>query len=390
MNKSYRKMVLRNSILIFFSVIFLSANGQNKFILKGHAKWIHNGKVVLLEVAPLDFYSYVLDKDTIDLKEGFFSISGLKDDFPEQFRLCIVDSIGKKHISAPFFIDSGRQEIFIDSKRSLFDYKLNGNIVQSSSVSNIEYQDFFLTKFDSINTIIDAWIQKREQCYELRDSIKEMTCLKNLQDTRLEFLKTRDSILLNYTLGTKNKKIVLWCLYDFLKTFGYNNFYQKTYDISKSDSKWQISSYMHNFLAREKLKNTGNKLPMLEYIKKQLPDSVIEKGRYILVDLWFSNCAPCIAQFPIFNKLYAEYGLHGFSIVGISSDTNSSSWKKVIRKYNTKWFQIWDKDNVVGAALDIIKFPSNFLIDSNGLILFKDIGIIELQIFLKNNISFKE
>lgn len=385
MSCNFKKQKIRSFFFLVLLTQFLSVHCEKKVLIIGSTKLVLNGKVVLWRIGPSEFYSSVFENDTATLKNGYFSFTGIKDDYPEQFRFKIIDSTNKNYFSAPFFLDTGCQEILIKNSRSLFDYKLSGYLVQSSSHTGIEYQ-FFLQQFDSINNIYDQFFQQRDQCYLLKDSSLQNICLKNLQKQRNDILRNRDSILLSYAQKKRNANILSWHFYDFLKTFGYNKFYQLTFNISSPYIKPQNAIYLNELLMREKMKSVGSQLPFLDNIKQQLPDFVIENNEYTLIDFWFSSCTPCIAQFSKFRTLYDKYNKHGFIIVGISRDDNLDDWKAAIAKHQLPWLQIWDKDNFLITKLDVLKYPSNFLLDSKGQILFKDIGINDLHFFLENKL----
>ena len=105
------------------------------------------------------------------------------------------------------------------------------------------------------------------------------------------------------------------------------------------------------------------------------------------MDFWYSNCRPCIAQFPHLRETYQAYQSQGFEIIGISTDRTryKENWMKAIDKYQLSWPQYWDQDGVESSKLSINKFPSNFLLDQHGKIIKKDLRPVELEEFLKEN-----
>ena len=51
------------------------------------------------------------------------------------------------------------------------------------------------------------------------------------------------------------------------------------------------------------------------------------------------------------------------------------------------WTSLLDENGVNANKLGIYVFPTNFLLDQNGIIIRKNISLIELDLFLKNTIE---
>lgn len=111
--------------------------------------------------------------------------------------------------------------------------------------------------------------------------------------------------------------------------------------------------------------------------------------QYTLVDFWFSNCKPCISQFPKLTAIYEQYKNKGFEIIGISTDEQPGDWKDAIAKYNLSWQQLWDGKKLTLDRLFIRAFRTNLLLDANGKIVQKDIELFQLEELLKAKIPEK-
>ncbi|SEA31145.1 Thiol-disulfide isomerase or thioredoxin [Arachidicoccus rhizosphaerae] len=108
--------------------------------------------------------------------------------------------------------------------------------------------------------------------------------------------------------------------------------------------------------------------------------------KLLLIDFWYSNCGPCIAQFGKLKQLFKKYHDKGFDINSISTDASAKigAWKSVVSKYALPWDQYLDINGAIAKDLNINTFPFNFLIDENGNILKKHISMVELEEILKN------
>ena len=111
--------------------------------------------------------------------------------------------------------------------------------------------------------------------------------------------------------------------------------------------------------------------------------SVVENGKnkYVLLDFWASWCRPCMGEMPYLLKAYGDYHEKGFEIYGVSLDENEQAWKGCIEGNGMSWINVstctgWDIDAVREYAVNSI--PANFLINSEGEIIAKDLRGEEL------------
>ena len=118
-----------------------------------------------------------------------------------------------------------------------------------------------------------------------------------------------------------------------------------------------------------------------------------QKGnQYVLVDLWFHNCIPCVRQFPMLKKLYDAYRYAGFEVMGISVDKKEdfNKWTTTIKKEDLKWSNYLDENGVNSASLAVNYFPLNCLLNSKGEIIKKNISIEELKSLLEKNLKIMD
>ncbi|MBT2559785.1 TlpA family protein disulfide reductase [Pedobacter sp. ISL-68] len=101
------------------------------------------------------------------------------------------------------------------------------------------------------------------------------------------------------------------------------------------------------------------------------------KAKYILIDFWASWCGPCRQQAPLLLREFKKYSSNGFSIVSISRDSPAlkKNWLRAIKQDKISiWYQLSDFANVAQKAYGIKYIPTNYLIDSNGIIIARNLN----------------
>lgn len=148
------------------------------------------------------------------------------------------------------------------------------------------------------------------------------------------------------------------------------------------------------------VRDTGETKPNPEPDKKQLtlqyedfvlPDTVgksisstgiTSKSKYTFIDFWASWCTPCRAQGRELIPVYNKYNPKGFSVIGISLDTDAKAWKRAIQVDGYPWANLSDLkgfESAMSKKYGITEIPRNFLVDSNGNIVAKDLHGKELE-----------
>lgn len=88
-----------------------------------------------------------------------------------------------------------------------------------------------------------------------------------------------------------------------------------------------------------------------DYIPFTLPDpngkpvslsSLINEGKYVIIDFWASWCGPCRREMPNMVKLYQDFKDHGIAIIGVSLDQDAKAWKQAIKDLHMTWPQVSD------------------------------------------------
>lgn len=113
---------------------------------------------------------------------------------------------------------------------------------------------------------------------------------------------------------------------------------------------------------------------------------VYAKHKYLLIDFWASWCSPCRAENPTVVAAYEAYKDRGFSVFGVSLDKEKDAWVKAIADDKLTWEHVSDlKGWESTAAKDyaVRGIPANFLVDSKGKIVAKNLRGPALEAKLK-------
>lgn len=94
------------------------------------------------------------------------------------------------------------------------------------------------------------------------------------------------------------------------------------------------------------------------------------KGRYIVMDVWATWCAPCKIESPNFERLAEQYTSPKLAFVALSIDDNWNSWRSQASDRSSKVLQlIADDKNVFGKSFGIETIPRFILIGPDGKII---------------------
>ncbi len=357
---------------------------QNHFILSGKTNFVLNGRAILEQYVSPEFYS--IKSDTVKIYNQCFVFKGTIN-YPQQFWLKLVDS--NEYITEPFFIDTGLQKILIDSGSLINKYQDVGyGISMEGSVTNDEYMKKYLPLFDSINKKTDNYLLEIERCDTISNEEIKKTCVKKSQLERFNLRESRHNILLNYATQYPKSQIIPWLLNRLIWEYGYNEYFQKTFELIKGYTLKNMNILLKNYLQEQKIKTVGYLFPLNDFIKANSSNKDTQNIKFTLVEFWYSGCGPCIAQFNSLKSVYNKFNKKGFEILAVSIDGKETitKYKKILSLNNYPWQQLLDTGGIKARSINIMKYPSSFLLDDKGKIINIDINPEILDTFLKDNL----
>lgn len=100
------------------------------------------------------------------------------------------------------------------------------------------------------------------------------------------------------------------------------------------------------------------------------------RGKVVLVDFWASWCGPCRRENPNVVRLYNQYKEDGFTVLGVSLDTDRNRWLGAIEADGLTWPHISDLkgwQNSVAQLYGVRSIPHTVLVDREGKIIARNL-----------------
>ncbi|WP_120995424.1 DsbE family thiol:disulfide interchange protein [Stutzerimonas urumqiensis] len=101
-------------------------------------------------------------------------------------------------------------------------------------------------------------------------------------------------------------------------------------------------------------------------------------GKPALVNVWGTWCVACKVEHPVLNKLASQ----GVVIHGINYKDDTAAARDWLRDFHDPYqLNISDVDGSLGLDLGVYGAPETFLIDHNGIIRHKYVGVIDERVW---------
>lgn len=108
--------------------------------------------------------------------------------------------------------------------------------------------------------------------------------------------------------------------------------------------------------------------------------AAVKQNKATLLTFWFRGCPPCRAEHPHLQKMFTELKGKGFDVIAI----NRGDSEAVITQYfneNSYTFRTVmggvGEQYTVGKAFGVRAYPTNYLVDSEGKVLWRGVGYSE-------------
>ena len=119
-------------------------------------------------------------------------------------------------------------------------------------------------------------------------------------------------------------------------------------------------------------------LPSVEDPQKMLSAADI-KGP-ALVNVWATWCVSCRVEHPVLNELSKR----GVTIYGVNYKDDRAAAQKWLKEFHNPYtLNIDDAQGTLGLDLGVYGAPETFLVDGQGIIRHKFVGVIDEQVWQK-------
>jgi peroxiredoxin len=111
------------------------------------------------------------------------------------------------------------------------------------------------------------------------------------------------------------------------------------------------------------------------------------KGKVVLVNFWATWCGPCVAEMPLFARVYEKYKGQGFELLAISNDdpADRDLVRQFAQKHQLNFPALYDDG--IAKLYGVDGYPVSVFIDRQGNIRYVqdgpfDVGGRRLEIIL--------
>jgi len=137
---------------------------------------------------------------------------------------------------------------------------------------------------------------------------------------------------------------------------------------------------------------TAFSIPGLNEASGKTIDSKSYLGQVVLLDFWAPWCEPCRSEIPALNTLYESKKDNGFTIVGMTIDSNAAdNIPEEIAQLNLAYPVGLAGPDIIAAYRPIRAVPTKILIDKQGRIRQRYAGVVsDTKLAADINILAKE
>tara|TARA_R110001583_G_scaffold195006_1_gene368458 strand:+ start:2242 stop:3360 length:1119 start_codon:yes stop_codon:yes gene_type:complete len=361
--------------LIFILISCKESKPKEYYTINGKIENL-NGKIYLIKAINEEYYSNNFVKDSAIVVNGKF-----------EFRLSIKNNIPLPfHIETEntrtfrFLLEPKDQQIIIDS---LY-FNVSPKIVSKNSTIQNEILILKERKSLALKEFNTEFKKIRNPNFP-KDSIEKFAIIARKKLSYESYL-----ILTNFIKDFPNSYVGFWEIAIAQMYNGINKELENGYNnLSTKIKQTDVAKVLDEHMFNAKTLKIGSYFPTMKLKNKELNEIMLvtnENSNYTLIDFWFSFCSPCIAQFPKLKELQSKYNSKQLKIISISTDKTKhiDNWYKVMEQKNITWLNLLDENGVSSSPLGINSFPTNFLLNKDGVIIKRDISLTDLEELLEN------
>lgn len=347
---------MKNVIWILSLIIIVGGCSRpaNEYRITGMVEGASPGWIVLSRVVNNDLVAI----DSVDSNDGAISFTGIID-MPEAYFLEF--KADQKFVR--FFVEPGDIEV---------SGHVNDPIFEGAETQEI-YKGFG-KEIDRLDSLRNALYEEFKAASDANDS----DLLEQIRDKAMKIDEDQHAFTIDFIKSNNNNPVGPY--------IAINNIYQFELDELKdmrSTFTPAIASSKYVGMVDEqiqKIERVAIGMPAPNFTQNDTVGNPVSlnqfKGKYLLIDFWASWCSPCRRENPNVVAAYQKFHDMGFDILGVSLDQHHGRWVDAIAEDNLTWTQVSDLkgwQNEVSNQYGVSSIPANFLLDTAGVIIAKDL-----------------
>jgi thiol-disulfide isomerase/thioredoxin len=104
-------------------------------------------------------------------------------------------------------------------------------------------------------------------------------------------------------------------------------------------------------------------------------------GKPTVVNFWATWCPPCLAEMPELERAHQRFG-ERVRFVGLAAESERKKVLDVSERFGIS-FDIAEVDTATARAWNVTAFPSSFIVDGNGVVVWSTRGAVDEALLAK-------
>lgn len=140
------------------------------------------------------------------------------------------------------------------------------------------------------------------------------------------------------------------------------------------------SAFIEKYFVNKYKTDTTSFLPTYKFIDDKGNSFSLSdfRGKILYIDVWSTNCPPCLGQFPhreqLLNRLKSLHLDTSIIFININIEDSKKNWKKAIKKYQPVGINLHCSDTSLYNNWNIHALPCHILLSKTGYLLGQQIS----------------